>query len=165
MSTDCGHERVAARDRLRPRRGLSRLLRHRLLVDADERLAVRAVEDVDPARLVRLRGGLAEAAVDRHVEQHHGTRTVVVPEVVMNLLKVPAILAGGRVDGHHRRREQVVARANPAVEVGPRIAGGEVDQARARDRRPASATRSRRRAATPRCSAARCRARSHRGRE
>src|SRR5690242_2407071 len=47
----------------------------------------------------------------------------------MHLLVVPAVLSGLGLDSHHRDREQVVAGADAAVEIRPRVAGGEVDEA------------------------------------
>ena len=110
------------------RRGLSRLLRHGPLLYADERFAVGAVEQVEPSGLAGLSEALALLAVDRKVKQHHGTRRVVVPQIVMDLLKVPAVLAGHRIDGNDRRGEEIVAGTNGAVEVRTRIARREVDQ-------------------------------------
>ena len=88
------HDGVAARKRLRLRGGLPRLLRHRLLVDADERLAGLAIEDVGPPGLAHLDDRLAHAAAHAHVHQHDGIDGVVVPDVVVHLLEVPAVLAG-----------------------------------------------------------------------
>src|SRR5438132_12134783 len=53
------HGRVALRVRLRLRRLLPRLLRHRPLLDADQRCAVRAIQDVDPAGPARFGDALA----------------------------------------------------------------------------------------------------------
>ena len=92
-------------------------------------LPVRAVEQIHPARLVRLGDAFARLAVDREIEQHDGIAAVVVPEVVMNLLVVPAVRARLHVERHDRRREQVVALAHGAVEVGARVRGGEVEEA------------------------------------
>src|SRR5690606_6909987 len=129
-------ERIADGVGLGRRSRLSGLLRHRSLLDADERRAVGAVEDVDPAGLARLREALAHHAVDFDVEQHDGARAVVVPDIVMHLLEVPAVFAGLRIDGDDRRGEEVVAGADRAVVVGTGIAGREVQQAELRvDRR------------------------------
>ena len=128
MSTCCGTIASPTRVRLRRGRRLARLLRHGALLDADQRLAGLSVEDVGPARLADLRKPFAHRAADAHVEQHDGIRRVVIPEVVMNLLEVPAVLAGASLDRNDRRREQVVAGAHGAVEIGARIAGREIDQ-------------------------------------
>src|SRR5262249_6885432 len=85
-------------------------------------------DDVYPTRLVWFGGGLAKTSVDHHVEEDDRTRAIVVPEVVMNLLEVPAIFACGRLDRHHRGRKQVVAGADSAIEIWSRIAGREVNQ-------------------------------------
>jgi acyl-coenzyme A synthetase/AMP-(fatty) acid ligase len=47
----------------------------------------------------------------------------------MNLLEVPAILSRRGIDGDHRGREEIVARANSPVEVRTRIAGREDEKA------------------------------------
>src|ERR1700730_13477425 len=47
----------------------------------------------------------------------------------MHLLEVPAIFSRFGLDGNHRDREQIVAGADTAVEIGPWVAGGEIDQA------------------------------------
>ncbi len=117
-----------ARDRLRRRGLLALVLRHRLLLDRQQRLAGLAVEQVEPAGLARLGEALALLAVDLDVEQHDRARRVVVPDVVVHLLEVPAVLAGLRVERHDRRGEEVVALAPRAVQVGGGVAGREVDQ-------------------------------------
>src|SRR5688572_1377935 len=119
---------VAARDRLRRGRRLARLLRHRHLVDADERLAGLAIEDVDVARLADLDDALARPAVVHRVEQHHGIRRVVVPQSVMHLLEVPAIFPRLRLDRDHGDAEQVVAGPHRAVQIGAGVARREVDE-------------------------------------
>ena len=113
-----GRERVTHRVRLGLGRVLTRLLRNGLVFDSDERLAVRPVEDVDPTRLARLRESMAQLTVDLHVEEHHRRGRVEVPDVVADLLEMPPVLARLRVDGDDRVREQVVALAGAAVEVG-----------------------------------------------
>ena len=64
ISTLLRHDGVAARERLRRGRRLPRLLRHGPLVDADDRLAGLAIEDVRPARLADLDDRLARAPGD-----------------------------------------------------------------------------------------------------
>ncbi len=71
---------------------------------------------------------LRVAAVHAHVHQHDRVGGVVVPEVVMHFLEVPAVLAGRGVDRDDRRRVEVVARAVRAVVVGARVARREVDE-------------------------------------
>jgi hypothetical protein len=62
------HDGVADREGLRLRSLLPRLLRHRALLDTDQRLAIGAVEDVDPPRPSRLGDALAGLAVNHRVE-------------------------------------------------------------------------------------------------
>ncbi len=109
-------------------RCLPRLLRDGLLVDADERLAGLTIEDVRPAGLSHFDDRLSRATCKVHVHEDDWIDRVVVPDVVMHLLKVPAILAGGELDGEHRRRIQVVAGAEGAVVVRRGIAGREIDE-------------------------------------
>ena len=88
------HRRVADRIRLGFGCFLPRLLRHRAFLDTDQRFAVGAVEDVDPAGAPRFGYPLARLTVDHRVEQYHRTRRVVVPDVVMDLLEMPDVFAG-----------------------------------------------------------------------
>src|SRR5438132_11521872 len=126
------HGRVALGVRLRLRRLLPRLLRHRPLLDADQRLAVRAIQDVDPAGPAGLGDALARLAVDHGIEEHDRAGRVVVPDVVVDLLEVPDVLAGLRLQRDHRRAVQVVALAHRAVVIRPAVAGCEVEEAELR---------------------------------
>src|SRR5690348_11019700 len=47
----------------------------------------------------------------------------------MHLLEVPAVLSSLGLDCNHRDREQIIAGADAAVEIRPRVAGREVDEA------------------------------------
>ena len=111
------HRRIA-RERLRLRRRLVGALRNRSFCDSVERLAVRPVEDVRPTCLARLRNRMPQPASHLDVEEHDRTGRVVIPDVVMDLLEVPAVLACRRVDRHDRAREEVVAGPGVAVVVG-----------------------------------------------
>src|SRR5262249_12001247 len=75
-----------------------------------------------------LRDALAWLAVDHGVEQHHRARRVVVPDVVVDLLEVPDVFAGLRLQRDHRRAEQIVALAHRAVVVGSAVARREVNE-------------------------------------
>ena len=77
------------------------VLRHGPLLDADEGFARHTVEYVDPPGLAGFGDGLAGFAVDLDVEQHDGIGRVVVPDVVMDLLKMPAVLAGVDIQRQH----------------------------------------------------------------
>src|SRR5262249_44645517 len=107
---------------------LPRLLRHWALLDADQRFAVGAVHDIDPAGATGLGRGLARLAVDDGVEQKNRARRVVVPNVVVHLLEVPGIGAGLGVDREERGAKKIVPFAHRSVVVGPAIADREVDQ-------------------------------------
>src|SRR5437667_297910 len=99
---------------------------------ADRRLAVRAIQDVDPAGPAGLGDALARLAVDHGIEEHDRAGRVVVPDVVVDLLEVPDVLAGLRLQRDHRRAEQVVALAHRAVVIRPAVAGREVEEAELR---------------------------------
>src|SRR5207244_12472627 len=110
-----GHGRLADGKWLRLGRLLPRLLRHGALLDADQGFAVRAVQDVDPARGSGFGNALAPLAVYYRVEEYHWARGIIVPDVVVNLLKVPHILAGLRFQGDPRAAKRVIARAHVPV--------------------------------------------------
>ena len=114
------HERVARRIRLRLRGRLPRLLRHGPLLDADERLAVRAIEDVDPARLARLGDALAQrpSSSSRTAPRGSGRRS---PRCRGGPAGSASGIRRSSLEGDDRRREQVVAGAHAAVEVGARL--------------------------------------------
>src|SRR5262249_7985697 len=65
-----GHERVADWERLRRGGVLRPYLRHLLLIDADQRLTIVAIKQVDPAGLARMTEALDVFAIDGHIEQH-----------------------------------------------------------------------------------------------
>ncbi|HEY0339341.1 MAG TPA: hypothetical protein VGC34_00925, partial [Steroidobacteraceae bacterium] len=75
---------------LRRRGCLAGLLRDRFLVDSQQRFARGAIEDVDPTRLGDFGEGLARLAVDVGIEQDDRVRRVVIPDIVVDLLEVPA---------------------------------------------------------------------------
>jgi len=123
-----GHQRIAYGHGLGRRGRLQRLLHDRAFVDADERLAVRAIEDVDPTRFARLREALAKRASVLRLEQDDWIRCVVIPEVMVNLLEVPPVSPRGHVQRNDGCREQIVAGSCRTPEARPRIARGEVEQ-------------------------------------
>jgi hypothetical protein len=94
------HEWVANRVRLRRGSRIARLLRHRLFVYANQRLAVGAVQVVHPARLARLINALALHTAVRLLEQDGWAWSIEVPDIVVHLLKVPFVLAGFVIQGH-----------------------------------------------------------------
>src|SRR6516225_4642846 len=47
----------------------------------------------------------------------------------MHLLEVPAVLSGFGLHGNHRNREQIITGADATVEIRPRVAGSEIDEA------------------------------------
>src|SRR4051794_32749475 len=78
--------RVADRVRLCLRRLLPRLLRDRALLNADQRFAVGAVEDVYPPGATRLGYSLPRLAIDHGIKEHDRAGGIIVPNVVMHLL-------------------------------------------------------------------------------
>src|SRR5215471_8706645 len=129
-------ETVADRVRLRRGRELARFLLDWLLVDADQRLAIGAIEEVQPASLARLVQPLAHLAVVHLVEQHHRARRIEVPEVVMDFLEVPLVLPSLVVERDNRGREQVVALTDVATAIRTGIARTEIQHTQIRvDRR------------------------------
>src|SRR6185437_4583847 len=104
-----GAECIADRAGLCRGRCLPRLLLDWLLLDADQRLAVGAIQEIAPAGLAALIDALTRLSVELRVEQHDRTRGIVVPDVVMDFLEMPAVLAGLVVDRHNRRGEQIVS--------------------------------------------------------
>ena len=99
------------RERLRRRRVLVRqfALRHRALFDVEDRLAGDAVEREHQAGLVDDDDCGNGRTVPLQIDEQRRRLRVVVPDVVMNELKVPQVLAGVRVHRDHRRGEEVVA--------------------------------------------------------
>ena len=126
-----GERRRLDRDRLRRRRLFAGNVGggHGLFLDVEERLAGLAVEQEDIARLRHLRDGVDLLAVVRDRDQVGIDRQIVVPQVVMQRLKVPDALARPGVESDRAVGEQVVAMPVAAVEVeGGRSESGE-DQA------------------------------------
>src|ERR1700730_7526294 len=122
------YEGVADRKGLRFRCVLPRLLRHRPLLDADQRLAAGPGKNVNPAGAARLRGPPSRLAVDHGVEEDHRARSVVVPNVVMHLLEVPGVLSGLGLQRDDRGAEQIVSFAHRTVVIRPAIADGKIDK-------------------------------------
>ncbi len=118
---------VALRNGLRGRGGLDAILRHRRFDDRRQRYAAGAIEQVEVTGFGDGRDTLARHAVELGVEQDRRVWRVIIPNIVAHELEVPAILTCRDVEREHRSREQVVTRADRAVQVGAGIAGGEVD--------------------------------------
>src|SRR3954469_12351831 len=126
-------ERLPHRNRLRRIRVLRRVLRELLLIDTDQRLAVRAVEDVHPAGLAGLSEAVPQLTLVVDVEEHDRVRSgVVVPDVVVDLLVVPLVRPGRRVQRHDRLREELLARATDVAVVRDRVADAHVHRVQGR---------------------------------
>ncbi len=113
-------QRGRARDRL-CRVGLlpGRLAsRHRRLLDAEDRFARLPVQDEEVAGFRRHGEGVDRLAAALDVEEHRRRRRVVVPDVVVDGLEVPAVRAGPDVHRDHRVGKQVGA--GPVTAVGER---------------------------------------------
>ena len=121
------HER-RRRDRIRLRvRGLLAFHmrgRNTTVLDREERLSGRALENVDVTRLGDLRDGVDFATVARHGDQCRRGGEVPVPQVVLYRLEMPETLSGFRIEREQRVGEQIVPDTVRAVEVECRRAGG-----------------------------------------
>ena len=100
----------------------------RAFFDGPDRLSGHAIEDEDQAHLGRHddRGDLL--ARDLDVDKGRGRGEIVVPESVVDRLKMPDALAGHRIQADDRFREEVVTLAVPAVVVVARRSDGEVEE-------------------------------------
>ena len=114
------------RDELRRRRFLAGhgRARHRHFLHREERFPRVAIEHEREAHLGELHDGILRGRSRSDRDQDRRGRIVVVPDVVAHGLVVPLALARDRVEREDRVGEQVVALAEPAVEVLGRRAGG-----------------------------------------
>ena len=114
---DAAHRRRLYRKRLCRVGGLAGDVagRDRAFLDAEDRLAVLAVQDVQITRLCGHAQGRDAAPVLLDVEQHRRRGRVGVPQIVANRLEVPAVLAAVRVHRHHGVAVQVGALTVAAV--------------------------------------------------
>ena len=94
--------------------------RHRLLLDAVDRLAGLPVQNVEIAGLGGHPQRRNRAAVGGDVEQRRRRRRVGVPQIVMNRLEMPAIVAGLDIHRDHGVAILVVAGTVAAVVTGNR---------------------------------------------
>src|SRR6266404_5614219 len=122
------HDRVADRKGLGFSCLLPRLLRHRPLLDASQRFAVGAVENVNPAGAAGFGDSLAGLPIDYRVEKDDRAGRVVIPDVVMHLLEVPGIFSGLGLQRDDRSAEQIVSFAHRPVIIRPAIADRKVDE-------------------------------------
>ena len=122
------------RERLRRRQFLAwhQRLRYRTLFDRPQRLACFAVEGEQQSLLGGLRDGLDGAAILLDVDQDRCSRNVVVPDIVVHQLEVPATLTCLRIECDQTGTEQRVTRTETAVVIHCRRVGGDVDQAQFR---------------------------------
>ncbi len=122
------NKRIANRIGLRGCSAILGPLRHGTFINAHQGLTCGAIQDIYPAGLAGLRNAFAWHAVLVDVEQDHRIRCIVVPDVVMHFLEVPAISAGLHIQRNDRGSKQVVAMAHIAVVIRAGIAGGEIQQ-------------------------------------
>ena len=92
-------------------------LRHLPFLHLEERLARLAMENEDESRLRHLRHRGNRLPVALHVDEHRRGGQVVVPDVVMDRLEVPAVRARAAVEGHHAVAVEVRPLAVAPVEV------------------------------------------------
>jgi hypothetical protein len=101
-----------------------------------DQLAVRAIQHVHEAVLVRLNHHLADLSLDREVGKHVLVGAVHVVNIVGRVLVVTDDLAGLRPDRQHARCIKIVpAFARPRI-IGLRIAGAPIDEVELRIIRP-----------------------------
>src|SRR5690606_20933270 len=95
-----------------------------------DRLAGRASDHVEEAVLRRVQEHLPLTTVDLELGLNDRLRARVVPLLARNLLVVPAILAGIRIDGDDRAQEQIVAAAGASEMTHERraVAGADEDE-------------------------------------
>ena len=98
------------------------------LLDGPDGLAGLAIERVEEGLLGGLEEPLDLPPVDGHVHQDRGRRGVVVPDVVVDQLVVPAPFPGLGVQRDDARAEQVVAGVMTAVVVDGGAVGDDVDE-------------------------------------
>ena len=128
---DAPHRRRLDRERLRrPGRLAGHVARrHRPLLDAVDRLAGLAVQDVEVAGLGGHPEGRDRTVLARNVEQGRRRRRIGVPQVVVNRLEVPDVLAGLGPDRDDRVAVEVRARPVAAVVARNRRRQRQVDEA------------------------------------
>src|SRR5215472_4190540 len=122
------HNGVADRVGLGLRRLLARLLRHRPFLDAEQRLAVGPIEQIDPTCLAGLGDALPRLAVDHRVEQYDRADCIIIPDVVVHFLEMPGVFPALGLQRNDRGAEQIIAVAHRPVEIGTAIAGGKVNE-------------------------------------
>src|SRR5262249_20790320 len=107
---------------------LARLLGYWALFNTNQGLAVRAIQDIDPACAAGFGNALARLTIDHRVKEHHRAGGIVVPDVVVHLLEVPGVSTGLGMHRHDRGAEEVVALTRRPVVIWPAVASGEVDE-------------------------------------
>ena len=115
-------------ERLGRRRLQKGILPDRTLFDRDQRLAGLAVEDEHDAVGPHRRQGLAGAARERRVVEHQRRAEIVLPDVVMDRLKIPAHLSRLEIERDHGIVEEIVAGPQLAAVLRHRVPGRQVHQ-------------------------------------
>src|SRR6266850_56858 len=101
--------------------------RHGTLFDRPDRPARHAIERVDEADLRYLRDRLDLPSVDGDIEKNGSCRQIVIPDVVVDRLKVPDTFAGRRVQAYEAVCEQVLSRVSAAVRIAARLLQRQID--------------------------------------
>src|SRR5262245_6839148 len=94
-----------------------------------DRLPCYAIKYENESFFRNLRDSFNVFAVDRDVAENGRSRQIVVPEVVMNSLKMPDSLARLSLDANEAVAEKIIAEAMTAVHVACRRRQGQVDVA------------------------------------
>src|SRR5439155_2513281 len=103
-------------------------LRHRPLLDRQNRLAADSIEHVQPAFLRWHRHDLARLPADRHVCDDRRRGHVEVPNRVVDELEVPFALTVSEIDARETLGEEVVARSMSTVVIRARCLDWQVDE-------------------------------------
>ena len=92
-------------------------MRHRTLLDGPQWLTCHPIEDVQETKLSGLRHHVHILSIVLDGEQFRRDRKIIIPQIVMDQLKVPQPLASARVQREQRIPEQVVALAIRAIKI------------------------------------------------
>src|SRR4051794_17047615 len=117
-----------ARERLCRECLLTTVLRYGSLLDAVDRLAGDPIEHEVMSHLGPVDDDLAPNAVDHDVEKRRGRYVVVVPNVMMHRLEVPAPLSGLGVQGEETVGEEVRSASGRSIRARIRTAEAPIDE-------------------------------------
>ncbi len=123
-----GNERITHRMRLCWRGKLLGQLWYRFFLNTYDRLTGNAIQYINPAGLAGFSNCLARFTLVLHVKKNHRVGGIIVPEVMMNLLEVPAVFACSCINCHNGVGEEIVSLADGTIHIWTRISGGEINE-------------------------------------